>query len=58
MILGGNAQNHMLVYSDIENFKHFNQKLGYSEGDKLLKEFCQFVSKYPLQAMYTNIITV
>lgn len=43
MIVGGNAASHMLIYSDFENFKYFNQKLGYSVGDQLLKDFCQFV---------------
>ena len=41
-ILGGYAKSHAIIYSDIQNFKYFNQKYGYSMGDQLLKEFCNY----------------
>lgn len=43
MIVGGGALNYVVIYSDIENFKFFNQKYGYSTGDELLREFSQFM---------------
>lgn len=37
------CDSHVMVYSDFENFKYFNQKYGYSKGDQLLKEFSNFI---------------
>lgn len=39
LIVGEYARGCVLVYSDFENFKLFNQKYGYSSGDQVLKEF-------------------
>lgn len=43
IIVGGYATSHVMVYSDFENFKYFNQKWGYSTGDQLLKEFANYI---------------
>ena len=42
MIVGEYAHSHAMVYSDFESFKYFNQNCGYSMGDQLLKEYCNF----------------
>lgn len=43
MIVGEGAENYMMVYSDFEDFKFFNQKYGYRAGDQLLREYSQFM---------------
>lgn len=43
VIVGGYATSHVVVYSDFEDFKYFNQKYGYSMGDQLLREFANYV---------------
>lgn len=43
MIVGGYATSHVVVYSDFENFKYFNQRCGYTMGDLLLKEYSSHV---------------
>ena len=43
MIVGGYARHHILVYTDFEDFKYFNQKYGYSMGDQVLKEFSNYI---------------
>lgn len=43
LIVGGYGRKHMLVYTDFEDFKYFNQKYGYSMGDQVLKEFSSYV---------------
>ena len=30
-------------YSDIENFSEYNRKYGFEQGDRLLKEFAQYI---------------
>ena len=42
-IVGGYATSHLVVYSDFENFKYFNQKCGYQMGDRLLKEYSNYM---------------
>ena len=42
LIVGEYANSHLMVYSDFEGFKYFNQKCGYRVGDQLLKEFSSF----------------
>lgn len=42
LIVGEYASSHLMLYSDFAGFKYFNQKYGYSTGDKLLKEFASF----------------
>lgn len=46
LIVGKYKQNAAMVYTDFHNFKYFNQKYGYSEGDRLLKLFCNFVLEW------------
>lgn len=43
LIVGGLASSHVIIYSDFENFKYFNQKYGYIMGDHLLKEYASFI---------------
>ena len=43
IISEGLGDSHVMVYSDFENFKYFNQRYGYSKGDQLLKEFSNFI---------------
>lgn len=45
IIVGNCGADHAMIYTDIENFKFFNQKYGYHTGDWLLKEFATFVSE-------------
>ncbi len=42
-IVGGYADGHIIVYSDFENFKYFNEKYGYAVGDQVLKEFSNYL---------------
>lgn len=42
LIVGGYAAGDYLLYLDFVGFKFFNQKYGYSQGDKFLKEFCAY----------------
>ena len=42
-IVGGYAKDHVIVYSDFENFKYFNEKYGYAVGDQVLKEFSNYL---------------
>lgn len=37
------ANSHIMVYGDFENFRFFNKKYGYEQGDQLLKEFSNYV---------------
>lgn len=43
LIVGEYRKKAAMIYTDFHNFKYFNQKYGYSEGDRLLKSFCNFV---------------
>ncbi len=43
LIVGGYANSHIMVYSDFDNFKYFNQKYGYGMGDQILKEYTNYV---------------
>lgn len=43
IIVGGNADSYVMVYSDFENFKYFNKKYGYEMGDQILKEFSNYI---------------
>lgn len=43
LIIGNYVASNYLLYIDFADFKFFNQKYGYSQGDKVLKEFCNFV---------------
>lgn len=42
-IIGGYAEGYQIFYCDFENFKYFNEKYSYATGDKLLKEFSDFL---------------
>lgn len=59
IIVGGNATGHVVIYTDFENFKYFNQKRGYSAGDRLLKEFSQYVMGLvgdELEVYFTRVV--
>ena len=43
IIVSGTRQNSVIVYSDIENFSEYNRKYGFEQGDRLLKEFAQYI---------------
>lgn len=43
IIASGCDGANMLIYSDFENFKYFNEKYGYSSGDQLLRDFSNYV---------------
>lgn len=36
----------VVVYADIKNFKYFNNLFGYKEGNRLLKYWCDTISRY------------
>ena len=42
LIIGNYAVSDYLLYMDFAGFKYFNQKYGYSRGDQLLREFCNY----------------
>lgn len=44
IIVGNEHQTYVMVYTDLEDFKYFNQKCGYSMGDQLLKEFTRHIT--------------
>lgn len=52
-IIGGDVNGYLIIYTDFINFKYFNHRYGYSEGDRLLREFSAYVSKL-LEGM-TNV---
>ena len=59
LIVGEDAQSHIMVYGDFENFRYFNQKYGYHMGDYLLKEFSNFVIErlnLETQAYFTRVV--
>lgn len=37
------SSSYVMVYTDFENFKYFNQKWGYRMGDRLLREFSNYI---------------
>ena len=41
--MSGTRQDSVMVYSDIENFSEYNRKYGFEQGDRLLKEFAQYI---------------
>ena len=43
IIVSGPRQDSVMVYSDIENFSEYNRKYGFEQGDRLLKEFAQYI---------------
>lgn len=43
IIVSGARQDSVIVYSDIENFSEYNRKYGFEQGDRLLKEFAQYI---------------
>lgn len=43
IIVSGTRQDSVMVYSDIENFSEYNRKYGFEQGDRLLKEFVQYI---------------
>ena len=43
IIVSGTRQDLVMVYSDIENFSEYNRKYGFEQGDRLLKEFAQYI---------------
>lgn len=43
IIVGGYADSYAMVYSDFENFKYYNQSYGYAMGDRLLKDFANYI---------------
>lgn len=60
MIVGNFAASHMMLYSDFEGFKYFNQTCGYSVGDQLLKEYSSFfIDKIPPESdsFFTRIVS-
>lgn len=43
LIVNQHAHSYIMVYGDFENFRYFNTKYGYEQGDHLLKEFSNYV---------------
>ena len=43
IIVGNEHQTYAMVYTDLEDFKYFNQKCGYRMGDQLLKDFSSYI---------------
>lgn len=42
-IVGEDVQSYIMIYTDIENFKFFNQRYGYIMGDHLLKDLANYI---------------
>lgn len=42
-IVAGYTKSYVMVSTDFENFKYFNQKYTYSQGDQFLREFSSYV---------------
>lgn len=42
-------KNYAIIYSDISQFKHINDSLGYAEGDKVLCSFAQCLIQFFMQ---------
>lgn len=60
LIVGNFATSHVMLYSDFEGFKYFNQKCGYSVGDQLLKEYSNFFMEKLMQdeeSFFTRVIS-
>lgn len=43
IILGNSGVSYIMLYTDIARFQDFNEKFGYSMGDRLLREFAAYV---------------
>ena len=59
LIVGQRALSHVMVYSDFVDFKYFNRKYGYSTGDQVLKEYCNYVianNKYTESVYFTRVV--
>ena len=52
--------SYVMVYTDFENFKYFNQKWGYQMGDRLLREFSNYIigtMQQEEQIYFTRIVS-
>lgn len=59
IIVGNEQYTYAMVYSDLEDFKYFNQRYGYRMGDQLLKNFSNYIlEKTPtdINAYFTRIV--
>lgn len=59
IIVSGYATSYLMIYTDFCNFKHFNQKYGYSAGDQVLKEFASYIlSRMPVhtEGYFTRVV--
>ncbi len=43
VLANDSISSYVMVYTDFENFKYFNQKWGYQMGDRLLREFSNYI---------------
>lgn len=43
IIVGNTTGTYVMVYSDFENFTAYNREYGYGQGDRLLKEFADYI---------------
>lgn len=55
-IVEGRQEEYALVYLDIGNFKMINKNLGYSAGDRVLKECAEFLSRKVADVVLTGRI--
>lgn len=52
--------SYVMVYTDFENFKYFNQKWGYRLGDRLLREFSTYIigtMQQEEQVYFTRVVS-
>lgn len=59
IIVGNEHNTYAMVYSDLEDFKYFNQRYGYSMGDQLLKNFSNYIietTPMDINAYFTRIV--
>lgn len=59
-IRSGYASSCVMVYSDFENFKYFNRKYGYSNGDELLKDYSGYIISHFLvdrDALFCRVVS-
>lgn len=55
-----NISSYVMVYTDFENFKYFNQKWGYRMGDRLLREFSTYIigtMQQEEQVYFTRVVS-
>ena len=59
IIVSGYSEEYLMMYTDFSGFKYFNQKYGYTAGDRVLKEFANYLmERMPegVEGYFTRIV--